>query len=96
MAPEIREGKSYDGRKIDLFSLGIVLFIIVRGHLPFPEASVTNKNYCLLVKKKQEDFFKSIHCVSATPSFKDLISRLLCYNPENRMTLRELREHEWL
>ena len=87
MAPEIREGKTYDGRQIDLFSLGIVLFIIVRGHLPFPEASVSNRNYCLLVKKKYPDFFKSIHCASASSAFKDLISRLLCYDPGQRMTL---------
>ena len=35
MAPEIREGKTYDGVKIDTFSLGVILFIIVRGFFPF-------------------------------------------------------------
>lgn len=35
MAPEIREGKVYDGRKSDIFSLGVILFIVVHGIFPF-------------------------------------------------------------
>jgi len=39
MAPEIKERKTYDGTKTDIFSLGMILFIIVTGTLPFLEAS---------------------------------------------------------
>lgn len=35
MAPEIRESKVYDGKKADIFSLGVILFIIVVGIFPF-------------------------------------------------------------
>lgn len=35
MAPEIKEGKIYDGQKIDMFSVGVILFIIVNGIFPF-------------------------------------------------------------
>lgn len=38
MAPEIKEGKSYDGRKTDIFSFGVILFVIVHGIFPFSEA----------------------------------------------------------
>jgi len=38
MAPEIKERKVYDGTQTDIFSLGIILFIIVTGILPFWEA----------------------------------------------------------
>ena len=35
MAPEIKEGKTYDGRSIDIFSTGVILWIIVQGIFPF-------------------------------------------------------------
>jgi len=38
MAPEIKQGQYYDGRQSDVFSAGVVLFIIVRGIFPFKEA----------------------------------------------------------
>ena len=35
MAPEIRKGKEYNGKEIDIFSVGVVLFSLVRGLFPF-------------------------------------------------------------
>jgi serine/threonine protein kinase len=46
MAPEIKEGKTYNGREIDIFSVGVILFIVVQGIFPFKEA------------KKEEYFYK--------------------------------------
>jgi len=37
MAPEIKEGKTYDGTQVDLFSIGVIIFIIVQGIFPFKE-----------------------------------------------------------
>ena len=38
MAPEIKEEKIYDGREVDIFALGVILFVIVVGTFPFTEA----------------------------------------------------------
>jgi len=38
MAPEIKEYKIYNGEKADIFSLGVIIFIIVHGLFPFKEA----------------------------------------------------------
>ena len=45
MAPEIKEGKIYDGRKADIFSAGVILYIIVHGIFPFGEASPDDRYY---------------------------------------------------
>ena len=42
MAPEIKQGLEYKGTEVDVFSLGVVLFIIVRGLFPFTEAKENN------------------------------------------------------
>ena len=40
MAPEIIEGKDYDGEKADVFSLGVLLFILLIGKPPFIAAEI--------------------------------------------------------
>merc|ERR1719287_422058 len=49
MAPEIKEGKQYDGREIDIFSTGVILFIIVQGIFPFKEAKKDEYFYNLIL-----------------------------------------------
>ena len=48
MAPEIKEGKNYNGLKVDLFSLGVILFILVKGIFPFKEARTDEFFYNML------------------------------------------------
>ena len=45
MAPEIKEGRVYDGRKADIFSAGVILFIWVQGIFPFAEATAQSEHY---------------------------------------------------
>jgi serine/threonine protein kinase len=49
MAPEIKEGKPYVGLKVDLFSAGVILFILIRGIFPFKEARKEEFFYNLLI-----------------------------------------------
>jgi len=51
MAPEIREKKTYYGRQVDVFSTGVVLFLLVHGTFPFSMA-VHNDKYYSLIKNK--------------------------------------------
>jgi len=54
MAPEIKEGKIYDGIKADIFSLGVMLFTMVQGHFPFTEASSNEYYYRLIIQGKHD------------------------------------------
>jgi serine/threonine protein kinase len=54
MAPEIKEGKVYNGKQIDMFSTGVILFIIVQGIFPFKEAKKDEYFYNLLLQGKFE------------------------------------------
>lgn len=38
MAPEIKEGKNYGGTQVDIFSFGVILFVVTHGIFPFKEA----------------------------------------------------------
>jgi len=60
MAPEIKEGKIYDGRQIDMFSVGVILFIIVKGIFPFKEARTTDQFYNMLLTGQEEKYFEKL------------------------------------
>lgn len=56
MAPEIKEGKQYRGESADLFSFGVILFIIVHGIFPFKEAKL-DEYFFNLLKTGQTDLY---------------------------------------
>jgi serine/threonine protein kinase len=49
MAPEIKENKEYKGTEVDMFSIGVIIFIIVQGIFPFKEARKEEYFYNLLL-----------------------------------------------
>ena len=49
MAPEIRLLKPYNGRQVDIFSAGVVLFLLVKGYYPFEDADCDDKLYINLM-----------------------------------------------
>lgn len=57
MAPEIKEGKFYNGLKSDTFSLGVILFILVKGIYPFKEAVVTEPYYKYIYSSSYDQYW---------------------------------------
>lgn len=69
MAPEIHRclkdnTKDYDASKCDIFALGVILFALVLGKLPFEFATEDNKLYALILEQKYEEFWKFHHQIN--------------------------------
>lgn len=88
-APEMIQGRMYHGPIADMWSLGVVLFAMVCGFLPF-EDSNTN----LLYKKILSANYKMPTFLSANA--QDLIRHILETDPEKRFTVDKIRQHPWL
>lgn len=58
MAPEIREGKIYDGRQTDIFSLGVILFTMVLGNLPFELPEKDDAYYSLILSGHLDEYWE--------------------------------------
>jgi serine/threonine protein kinase len=86
--PEIIAGNEYN-EKCDVWSLGICLYAMVSGKLPF---STQTENYRL--------FLSEVVAFTYPPSFSaplvDLLRRMLTVNPQERPTLMQLQNHPWL
>jgi len=96
MAPEIKEGKHYDGTQVDVFSIGVILFILVQGIFPFKEARTEEFFYGLILKGDFDTYWKKTHGENLSPEFKDLILSMFSYDPAKRPTIKEIRSHPWL
>ncbi|XP_051125801.1 CBL-interacting protein kinase 23-like [Andrographis paniculata] len=88
VAPEIINNKGYDGAKADLWSCGVILFVLMAGYLPFEESNIQ-----ALYKKIFKADFTCPAWFSA--SAKKLIKRILDPNPSTRITIAEVIENEW-
>merc|ERR1712159_828681 len=96
MAPEIKEGKQYDGRQIDVFSTGVILFIIVQGIFPFKEAKKDEYFYNLLLNGKLDTYWKKTGGENLSDDFKDLVLKMFNYDGKQRPTIEELKNHPWM
>ncbi|XP_041059638.1 aurora kinase C-like [Carcharodon carcharias] len=88
LPPEMIEGKMHD-EKVDLWSLGVLCYEFLVGHPPFEAAD------------RQETFRRISKVDLKFPSFitegaKDLITRLLKHNPNQRLPLKDVLEHLWV
>jgi serine/threonine protein kinase len=101
MAPEITE-KSQDGYwapAVDMFSLGVILFIMVWAKQPFSKASAIDYFY-KHISNNRPDLFWSEHANDAnieelSCEVIDLITSLLSKDPVHRLTLSEVISHPW-
>ena len=77
MAPEIKRGLIYDGRQIDIFSVGVVLFSLVRGLFPFGEARSSDYWYNLLRQGQYDQYFSRLDSKGRlSPEFRHLVTSI--------------------
>ncbi|KXS10487.1 Pkinase-domain-containing protein, partial [Gonapodya prolifera JEL478] len=89
-APEMIIGKQYLGPQADIWSLGVILFTLVCGFLPFDDDS---ENEILVQKKIKELDYEMPEFLSDT--CKDLIARILKLDPADRIALNDILHHPW-
>ncbi|KAJ0260033.1 CBL-interacting serine/threonine-protein kinase 11 [Hirschfeldia incana] len=88
VAPEILSKKGYEGAKVDVWSCGIILFVLAAGFLPFNDPNVMN-----MYRKIYRGEYRCPRWMS--PDLKRLVSRLLDINPATRITIDEIVKDPW-
>ena len=85
-SPEVIKGLPYDGRKSDIWSAGVCLYVLLSGQLPFDDRSIR-----VLLMKVRKGVYKM---PAFPPDIKNLVKRMMHVDPEKRITLQEIKEHE--
>lgn len=88
-AVELISGIPYLGTKSDIWAMGVILYVMLTGKLPFYGDTIS----ALYAKIKAVDY----RCPEYfSPSLKQLLSQILVKDPKKRMTIDQLRENEWV
>ncbi|XP_066381593.1 CBL-interacting protein kinase 29-like [Miscanthus floridulus] len=88
VAPEILSRKGYEPAKVDIWSCGVVLFVLAAGYLPFNDASLVN-----MYRKIYAGRFRCPGWFS--PALRDLLRRVLDPDPSARFDADGIVAHPW-
>ena len=102
-APEMFSLQKYRGKPADMFAIGVSLFILVIGCLPFDKADELNDNLFRLLQLDDTYAYWKEHSTQhnyagklAKPTFRKLIKALLTKDLAKRLSIEEFLEHPWM
>ncbi|XP_065104819.1 serine/threonine-protein kinase MARK2 isoform X5 [Paramisgurnus dabryanus] len=89
-APELFQGKKYDGPEVDVWSLGVILYTLVSGSLPFDGQNLKELRERVLRGKYRIPFYMSTDC-------ENLLKKFLILNPTKRGSLeQQIMRDRWM
>lgn len=112
MAPEIHEGKPYKGNTTDIFALGVLLFVMVTGVMPFHQkATKSDHLYQYIYKNDEKSYWEALSKMYGTGAqtpgqplfnplfsedFRKFILQFFSYHYFERISLEKIRQSKWL
>ncbi|KAM9317497.1 LOW QUALITY PROTEIN: serine/threonine-protein kinase SIK1 [Gastrophryne carolinensis] len=87
-APEVFQGKEYEGPLLDVWSLGVVLYVLLCGSFPFDGPSLPVLRQRVLDGRFRIPYYMSQECES-------LLRKMLAVDPAKRPSLAQIRQHHW-
>ncbi|CAA3025442.1 CBL-interacting serine/threonine-protein kinase 6-like [Olea europaea var. sylvestris] len=88
VAPEVIGKKGYDGAKADIWSCGVILFVLLAGYLPFQDDNIVS-----MYRKIYKGDFKCPPWFS--PEARKLIAKMLDPRPSTRISIAKIMESSW-
>lgn len=88
-APELLQARQYTGPEVDVWSFGIVLYVLVCGKVPFDDQSMPQLH--AKIKKGVVEYPQGL-----STECRHIISRMLVTDPKQRASLNEIMNHPWM
>ncbi|CAL9066824.1 serine/threonine-protein kinase SAPK10-like [Musa acuminata AAA Group] len=94
IAPEVLHKKEYDGKIADVWSCGVTLYVMLVGAYPFEDPEEP-KNFRKTLERILTVQYSIPDYIYVSTECRQLISRIFVANPATRITIPEIRNHEW-
>lgn len=88
-SPEMALGKKYIGPEVDIWSLGVILFALLTGKLPFRDPNTSELYKKIIIGQYETPSYLS-------PDASDLIKTMLQVDSNTRATVKQIMEHPWV
>lgn len=88
VAPEVINRKGYDGSKADIWSCGVILYVLLAGYLPFHDSNLME-----MYRKIGKGDFKFPNWFG--PEVRRLLSKILDPNPNTRISIAKIMDNSW-
>lgn len=88
VAPEVINRRGYDGAKADIWSCGVILFVLLAGYLPFQDSNLME-----MYRKIGKAEYKCPN--HFPPEVRKLLSRMLDPNANSRISMARIKENSW-
>jgi serine/threonine protein kinase len=96
-APELHLKSPYYGVCNDIFALGVTMFVIVTGSMPFKAATIHDHFYILIAKNDYEGYWSKRNLkMNVSEEFKSLFFNMIAYEYTQRPSIDEIKEHPWI
>ena len=92
MAPELYSGQQYDGPPVDIFALGVMLFMILTAMEPFKKVDD------IWYRRLMHDPVRAMDArkIPIDPSALDLIVKMVKFQPSERISMDQVMQHPWI
>ncbi|XP_057541708.1 serine/threonine-protein kinase SRK2I-like [Amaranthus tricolor] len=94
IAPEVLLRKEYDGKIADVWSCGVTLYVMLIGSYPFEDPEEP-KDFRKMIQRILSVQYTIPENINLSPECRHLISRIFVPDPESRITIPEIKKHEW-
>ncbi|EPZ36814.1 Pkinase-domain-containing protein [Rozella allomycis CSF55] len=93
MAPEVMK-RYYDGEQVDLWSAGIILYVLLVGNTPWEEPTERDKDFAKFIREGPCGLVEG-SWQNLSNEVKDLLCNILRFDPKERFTLSKIKNHPW-
>jgi serine/threonine-protein kinase SRK2 len=94
IAPEVLSKKEYDGKIADVWSCGVTLYVMLVGAYPFEDPE-DPRNFRKTIGRILSVQYTIPDYVHISGECRHLLSRIFVANPAKRISMQEIRKHEW-
>jgi len=95
MAPEIYHNSSFNGFQSDVWSLGVLLYMLLTKSAPYQYPSTMDPHFRAIALGRLPRYIRTMN-VMLSPHAVDLLDKMLRVNPEDRITVSAIKTHPWL
>jgi len=94
-APEVASNSSFDGEKVDLFAVGVILFVMVTGFAPWERPHFSDERFRYMSGGYLAQMLNEWE-LGLSPELMDLLQAMLWLDPNDRLSLEQVQDHAWM